>query len=229
MIRHLLRVSLAGAALLLAVHPAYSQDEVHQTALDRHLQRMDFAINGLGQFTTQVQGMNFNGVVPTQTPTIVTEKPGNTAGALITLRYTKSRWVGFEANYGYARYREAFASSAFTSLPVPITPQVNANEYSFGWVVHPGTVFGVQTFVSAGSGTIAFRPTKGGGEGLPEQGRQVYYWDGGAELPLFQSHFGLRLQFRQQLFLAPDFEENYLRIKKRALTTQPGFGFYVHF
>jgi len=224
LIRHLLRVSLAGAALLLAVHPSFAQD-----ALDRQLSHFDFAISGTGEFTRQVQGMNFNGTVATQTPSLVSAKPSNTLGTLVTLRYTKSRWVGLEANFGYARYTEAFSSPSFINFTQPLTPQVNADEYSFGWVVHPGKLFGIQTFVSAGSGTIAFRPTKGGGEGLPEQGRQVYYWDGGLEAPLFDSHFGVRAQFRQQYYLAPDFEENYLRIKQRTLTTQPSFGFYLHF
>lgn len=190
---------------------------------------MDFAINGLGEFTNTVQGTNYTGVVPTQTPSTVSAKPSTTVGALITLRYTKSRWVGLEANFDYARYTETFSSPAFVNFFQPLTPQVNADEYSFGYLVHPGTFYGIHTFASAGSGSIAFNPTKGGGEGLPHQARQVYYWEGGGEAPLFGSNFGVRVQFRQQYYLAPDFEENYLLIKKHALTTQPGFGFYLHF
>ena len=43
------------------------------------------------------------------------------------------------------------------------------------------------------------------------------------------SHFGLRAQFRQIFFLAPDFEQNYLTIKHRTTTFEPGVGFFIRF
>lgn len=223
MIRNAFRVSLAGATLLLLFPAciAHAQQDKPETGLERQLHRLDFGIVAAGSFTSAVTGTNFSGTTATQTPITLTEQPSNTVGALATIRYSKSPWVGLEFNYGYTRYTEAF--SAF------VTPQTNANEYSFGYLVHPGTLLGIQTFASAGSGTLAFRPTRGGGEGLPEQARQVYYWQAGGESLLFDSNFGLRASFRQELFLAPDFEENYLRIKKRAITTSPTVGFYYHF
>ncbi len=216
------RASLASAALLLLLsgHPANAQD-VHETALDRQLHRLDFGISAEGETTTTATGLNYSGIPAVQTPIQLSVQPSNTVGVLTTLRYTKSRWVGFEGNFGYFRYTEAF--SAF------VVPQTNADEYTLGYVVHPGTLFGFKTFVDGGSGSIAFRPTTGGGLGLPKQAREVYYYSAGGENTLFGSNFGLRISFRQSIYLAPDFEENYLRIKKRVLTTEPTLGFTYHF
>jgi opacity protein-like surface antigen len=219
---NVLRAPLVGAALLLLLsgRPANAQ-EPHETAFDRQMHHIDFAISGDGMFTTTATGTNYSGTTPTQTPIQLSVKPSNTLGALVTLRYTKSPWVGLEGNFGYARYTENY--TAF------VVPQTNADEYSFGYVVHPGTLFGLKTFASAGSGSIAFRPTNGGGLRLPNQARQVYYYDIGVENTLFNSNFGLRLQFRQSLYLAPDFGQNYLTIKQHVISTEPAFGFYYHF
>ncbi len=230
MIRNAFRASFAGAVLLL-LHPAcsvFAQQEKPQTAFQRHLDRIDFGISAVGALTSSATGTNFSGTTATQTPITLTEKPSTTVGAVINLRYIKSPWIGLEYNYNYARYTESFTSTVASCTPC-ITPQTNATEYSFGWVVHPGSFAGLDTFLSAGSGAVAFRPTRGGGEGLPEQARQIYYWQGGVEKLLFDSNFGMRVSFRQTMFLAPDFEENYLRIKQRAITTEPTIGFYYHF
>ena len=43
------------------------------------------------------------------------------------------------------------------------------------------------------------------------------------------SHFGVRLGFRQLIYLAPDFQQNYLTITRRTRTGEPNFGFFVRF
>jgi hypothetical protein len=57
----------------------------------------------------------------------------------------------------------------------------------------------------------------------------VYYYDGGLEDSLFTPHFGVRLQFRQVFFKAPDFGQNYLTIQQHTSTIEPGIGFYLKF
>ena len=61
------------------------------------------------------------------------------------------------------------------------------------------------------------------------QARAAYYYSIGAENTVFSSHFGVRAQFRQVFFLAPDFGQNYLTIKHRTSTFEPGFGFFLRF
>ena len=211
---------------------------VPQTALDRQLARVDFAVTGVGEFTKSVRGTNYLGIT-------FTEKPSNTLGALVTVRYTVKPLIGFEVNYGYVRYTEKFTNYN----PVPLDPanptgllnggdgylqgqgaQTNANEYTVGYAVHGPRLLGYRSFASGGVGAMEFTPTTYGGQSLPQQVRALYYYDVGLEgNVLGSSHFGLRAQLRQQFFTAPDFGQNYLTIRKTTFTTEPGIGFFVRF
>ena len=88
---------------------------------------------------------------------------------------------------------------------------------------------GITPFLGVGGGTIRFTPTRGGGQGLPQQYRAAYYYQAGLEDNFPNSHFGMRLAFRQSIYLAPDFLQNYLTITRRTTTTEPTVGFFVRF
>lgn len=201
-----------------------AQTTAPETPLDRQLARIDLGILGVGVFNQSSSGFaTVNGVPNTK----VTLSPGNTAGALVTLRYIVSPFVGFEGNYGYARYADTF--TPFGAQPFAAVQQ-NATEYTLGYVVHTRKEHhGVIPFVSGGLGTIAFRPTPGGGEALPKQARAAYYFSVGAETTVLSPHFGLRAQYRQVFFKAPDFETNYLTIQQHTTTYEPAFGFFLRF
>jgi outer membrane protein with beta-barrel domain len=194
--------------------------------LDKHLSRLDFAASGIGSFTKDVSGTNYLGVNFTQ-------HTGSTLGALITLRYTKSPYIGGEFNYSYARYTQNFRQPApgggTNDVYIVGGVQNNASEYSLGYVIHPPhEFFGTKPFIAVGAGSTAFRPTTNGGQGLRVQARATYYYAAGLEKEL-TPHFGLRAQFRQAFFKAPDFGENFLTIQKQTWTIEPGFGFVIHF
>ena len=209
------------------------------TPLQKQLQRVDFGVSGVAVFTNTATGV----VIPalsTNTGSTLAQTPSNTVGALVTLRYTLKPYLGIEGNFGYARYTENFSttkSACVNTSPDPLHPsctdiniglQTNALEYTLGYLVHPPEVFGLKTFASVGLGSTAFRPTIGGGLGIPAQARMTYYYSGGVEKELSE-HFGVRATFRQAFYLAPDFGQNYLTIKQRMITTEPGVGFYIHF
>ncbi len=212
---------LAISAFFLAAS-ASAQVTAPVTLLDRTLSHIDLGVSGTGQFTNTVTGTNYLGYM-------LTQQPSNTLGALVTIRYTRSPLVGLEFNYGYARYTQNFSYPPPQVSPIIGGAQTNATEYTLGYVAHTPKVFGIGTFVSGGAGSIAFRGTPGGGQGLPTQARAAYYYDAGVEDNIFSSHFGIRAQFRQVFFLAPDFGQNYLTIKQRQITTEPAVGFYIHF
>ena len=139
------------------------------------------------------------------------------------MRYIARPFVGFEGNYAYARYTESFNVQ-------PLGIQTTANEYTLGYVATPEhPIFGFQPYASAGLGSIQFKPTRGGGQGVPVQARAAYYYSVGLQQEYFSSHFGLRAGFRQVFFLAPDFLQNYLTIKKHTITSEPTIGFYFRF
>ena len=210
--------------LTAAGSTAKAQTTSQNPGLDRQLSRIDLAVTGVGVFNQSSHGVaTVNGLANTP----VNLSPGNTAGAVVTLRYVVSPFVGFEGNYGYARYTDTF--TPFGSQPSAGVQQ-NASEYTFGYVAHTRKqYFGVSPFASAGLGTMVFRPTPGGGEALPEQARAVYYFSIGAETTVLSPHFGIRAQYRQVFFKAPDFLTNYLTIQQRTTTYEPGVGFFLRF
>jgi hypothetical protein len=220
----LLLCSLAS----LAATTANAQESQHPT-LDRQLSRVDLAVSGVGTLNSSSSGTATVEAVPTT----VTLKPSNTVGILLTVRYTKSPFLGFEFNYDHARYDDTF--TPFGIRPPAGQPAVgagvqqNTSEYTAGYVAHIRPIFGVKPFASAGLGTLVFRPTAGGGEGLINQARAAYYYSVGAEQSVLSPHFGIRIQVRQVFFKAPDFEQNYLTIQQRTSTFEPGIGFFLHF
>jgi hypothetical protein len=154
----------------------------------------------------------------------VTQYGSNTVGVLAELRYIARPYIGFEFNYGQARYTEHYSVS-------PGEIQTKVQEYTFGYIATPPyPIFGLQPYLGAGAGATAFHPTAGGGEGAPEQARATYYYTLGVQKYLDDSqHFGFRAGFRQVFFLDPDFGQNYLTILKHSSTYEPQVGFYLHY
>lgn len=212
----------------LAAPAVHAQATTGNPALDRHLSRIDLGINGFGAITKSVSGTND---VPV--PVTVNQSASTTVGALVTIRYTKSPWIGGEFNYAYARYTENFTNttnSVVVNQYITGGAQTNANEYSFGYVAHPPRlILTAQPFIAIGAGTTAFRPTTGGGQRLPPQARMTYYYAVGAEKNVINDHFGFRIQLRQTFYKAPDFLTNYLRIQKQTFTIEPAAGFFLRF
>jgi hypothetical protein len=183
--------------------------------------------------------------------TLLKISPSGTAGELFTLRYIAKPFVGFEFNIGNARYTQNYAFtttttavSTYSNSAPPTTAitttypsllvggaQNTARELSLGYVAHLHKFYGVTPYAGAGFGTLHFTPTPGGGQGLPFQYRAVYYYNVGLETMFTGSadHIGVRLGFRQLIYLAPDFGQNYLTITRRAVTSEPTFGFFLRF
>ncbi len=215
-VRSLVLCLAASLTSLMATPAANAQASSGTSTLDRQLERVDFSINGVGSFTPDISGTNYLGQH-------LDIKTSSTLGALIQLRYTKSPWIGAEVNLGYARYTRDY-NLYFTG-----SVQSNTVEYTAGYVAHPPhPILGMQPFISAGGGLLYFHPTSGGGKGLPNQGAGTYYYSVGVEKMVLQ-HFGVRGQFRQLFYLAPDFYQNYLNVNQRTYTFEPGAGFYLHF
>lgn len=224
---------LLGPAFLLLfsslVVQSASAQATPQTATQRQLDRIDFAISAAGEITNSVSGVEERDA--NRTHSTLTIKPSTTVGELVTLRYTAKPYFGLEFNFGNARFTQNYT---FTPPPSPTIlvggAQAAARELTFGYIAHPrARPFGVQPFLGAGAGTIRFRPTTYGGQGLPYQYRAAYYYTLGVEDNFPDSHFGVRLGFRQLFYLAPDFQQNYLTILKRVRTSEPTVGFFVRF
>jgi hypothetical protein len=210
--------------LTAAGSTAKAQTASTNPALDKQLSRIDFGVLGVGVINKSSNGF---ATVNGHPNTAVNLNPSNTAGAVLSLRYTAKPLFGLEFNYAYARYNDLF--TPFGSQPNGGVQQ-NASEYTFGYVVHSKKqYFGWTPFASGGAGTTVFRPTPGGGLALPEQARATYYFSVGAETTVLSPHFGIRAQYRQVFFKAPDFLTNYLTIQQHTTSYEPGFGFFFRF
>jgi hypothetical protein len=200
-----------------------------QTPAQRQFERIDLAISASGEITNSVSGVEERDA--TRTRSVLTIKPSTTVGELLTLRYTAKPYLGLEFNFGNARFTQNYTFSPPPS-PTILTggAQASARELTFGYIAHPRSrPFGLQPFLGAGAGTIRFKPTPFGGQGLPQQYRAAYYYTLGVEGNFPDSHFGMRVGFRQLFYLAPDFLQNYLTIKQRVRTSEPTIGFFVRF
>ncbi len=238
------------AAFLFAslVAGAHAQTQsAPPTGFQKQLMKLDLSVQGVGIFNTTVSGP----IVPknasnycfyeggdSSNPTNcgsnnLTQHGSNTLGALVSIHYPAKPYFGLEFNYSYARYTENYSGPAVTGfLPNGSTlfqVQTKVNEYTFGYLITPPyTIFGLQPFASVGAGPMAFRPTPGGGQSLPEKARMTYYYSLGFSKDL-SPHFGLRAGFRELFFLDPDFGQNYLTILKHATTYEPTAGFTLRF
>ena len=222
------RIAILSGILTCTVAVFAQAPPAPPTPLERQLALVDLGIQGKGEFTTQVNGNNYLNQA-------VTLKPSDTLGALVTLRYTHSPYIGLEFNYGYARYTDNFNITNTAASPAAVTGfavgvQTTASEYTFGYLAHARRqYYGLTPFASVGAGSTAFRPTKAGGEGNLPQARATYYYSVGGDYPIYNDHFGLRATFRQSFENAPDYQQNYWRIYKHAIATEPAFGFYLRF
>jgi hypothetical protein len=227
--------------------------------LDKQLERIDFYVGAAGFLSNSVTGLEqrdaagssttttVGGITTTATTsgTTLRIKPSTSVSEIGTIRYTAKPWVGFEFNFVNSRYTQNMtftnttvtkASNSSTATTTTNNPpfllggaQNNVHELTLGYVAHLRKIYGFQPYVGVGGGTMQFRPTPGGGQGLPRQFRAVYYYDLGIEDNFPDSHFGMRLGFRQLVYLAPDFGQNFLTITRRERTSEPTIGFFVRF
>jgi hypothetical protein len=216
--------------LSLSAAQAIGQDAaVPLTPVEKQLSRIDFFIGAAGSLTSSVSGIEKRDANTTHTN--LTIGASGTVGELFTLRYVAKPLLGFEFNFGNARFTQNYTFVPLPSSNVTFSgAQTGVHELTLGYVAHlPYHPLGVQPYLGAGGGTMRFKPTPGGGEGLPEQYRAAYYYNLGVDDTFASNHFGVRLGFRQLIYLAPDFLQNYLTITRRVRTSEPTFGFYVRF
>jgi len=225
----LLVPALLLCLLSLAAVQAIGQEATPLTPFQKQLNRIDLAVSAAGIISTNVSGIEQRDASTTRNNLLIS--PSSTVGELITLRYVARPLAGFEFNFGNSRSTQNFT---FTPPLVPNllqSAQTGVRELTLGYVAHTPKLFGVQPYLGAGGGTISFKPTPNGGEGLPFQYRAAYYYNIGVEDTFTgsASHLGIRVGFRQLIYLAPDFQQNYLTITRRTVTSEPTFGLFLRF
>ena len=183
----------------------------------------DVALSLYGAFTGSTSG---NGV---------TQSPANQAGGMVELRHISNPLVGYEATYSYNRANQTYFAvcpgvppgSPFTcNVAVMQAVPANAHEITGDWVVSLG-VSNLRPFALAGVGMLMNVPS-GSQIGTSSSTRAVFVYGAGLDWGLLP-HLGLRLQYRGNLYKAPDLINSFQSTNNFLHTAEPMIGAYFRF
>jgi opacity protein-like surface antigen len=180
------------------------------------------------------------------------QSPANQAGGLFELRHTSNPIVGFEATYSFNRADQTYTSQpgacpAFGCTISKETVENNAHEVTADWVpsVHianfrPFGILGVGLLLDVPTNSTAtvFTTSPCGGITCPgptttttstsstsTSTKPVYVYGAGLDWGLIP-HIGLRLQYRGNLYSAPNVTKLFSSTDTFTHTAEPMIGLY---
>lgn len=175
------------------------------------LSRSEISVLGTGLFQRDTTG---NGI---------TQKTTEAGGFLGGYRYHLNRLFALEANYGYSRNSQIFATSGFNSRI-----QTNIHEVMGDLVVtSPVSILRLRPYALAGAGGLIFDPTRNvliAGAG--SQAKAAFVYGGGLDLHLLP-HIALRGEYRGFVFHAPSFGVTGFNTDKMTHLAQPAVGLVI--
>lgn len=151
----------------------------------------------------------------------------NAAGGMIEGRYIKSPLVGFEITYAFNPENQTISpttSNCGYECANPVTPlKVKANEVGLDWVF--SKKFGpLRPFAVGGLGFFISSPAKSTYE-VNTVVRPAYIAGGGVDWGILP-HLGVRVQFRDNFYKAPDLSAFYSSTGVFTHTMEPMAGLY---
>ena len=199
----------------------------------------DVALSFYGAFTGSTTG---NGV---------TQSPANQAGGMVELRHISNPLVGYEATYSYNRANQQYLRTVFA--PVCPTGQTNclinragtvannAHEITGDWIfslklanLRPFALAGGGLLVNAASsanlfGCYVMNPLCFISPASPQSSTTgVFVYGAGLDWGLLP-HLGLRLQYRGNVYKAPELIGAFQSTNSFTHTAEPMIGAYFRF
>jgi len=200
---------LTGAVIVAAVVVMAGRTAKAQTDL------------GASFYRTFTQSTTGNGTV---------QVPSDSYGAMIELRHISRPLLGYEISYGFNRANQSISPEAgqcgyfCSNPPYPIT--ATASDIALNWIA--SARFGrLQPFALAGVGFFIFVPTSSQYD-LNTIVRPSYSVGGGLDWDLAE-HLGLRVQFRDNFYKAPDIAGIYQPTGVFTQSAEPSAGAYYRF
>ncbi len=142
-------------------------------------------------------------------------------GGLASFRQTYRPWLGYELDYGFTRYSE------FYNKGFPV--QHNTHELTGALLLQtPTPYYGLQLFVTLGTGLMVIAPTSAGGNGQSTQLLPAFVYSVGVNHQVTQ-HIGIRVQYRALDYKAPNFNNVLIDSHRLRTTMEPGAGVYYRF
>jgi opacity protein-like surface antigen len=176
----------------------------------------DVALSVYGAFTGTTTG---NGTK---------QSPSNAAGGIVELRHIRNPIIGYEATYSYNRANQTYArdgaSCGLICNPVARDGvSANAHEITGDWVASL-RVGRLRPFALAGVGVLLDVPANSSST-TSTTTKPVYVYGGGVDWGLVP-HIGLRLQYRGNLYSAPNLTKLYTSTNAFTHTAEPMIGVY---
>jgi opacity protein-like surface antigen len=161
----------------------------------------------------------------------VAESPSNAAGGIFEVRHIKNPLVGYEATYSFNRANQTYDASGYAcpvaalpcSPPPPEPVSANAHEVTADWVASL-KLSNLRPFALAGVGALFNEPSSGQ-NGTTSDTKAVFVYGAGLDWGLLP-HLGLRLQYRGNLYKAPDLTTVYSSTGAFTHTAEPMIGVY---
>ncbi len=200
-------------ALLLAVVAALASGAAHA--------QTDVAVSLYGAFSGTTNGNN------------TTQSPANAAGGLLEVRHIAHPWLGYEGTYSFNRANQTYVVTNLLCpvgigpcLPTPTPVSANAHEVTGDWVASL-KISNLRPFALAGGGILFDAPVSG--QSLTSTAtKPVFVYGGGLDWGLLP-HLGLRLQYRGNLYKAPNLTTLFTSTGTFMHTAEPMIGAYFRF
>jgi opacity protein-like surface antigen len=180
------------------------------------LSRTDVALSIYGAFGGKTTGDG------------IQQSPSNAAGGIVEVRHISNPILGFEGTYSFNRANQVYSPQITCGLPcgsiTPATVSADAHELTADWV--PSVkIANLRPFGLVGVGLLLNQPASGQAD-TTSSNKPVFVYGAGLDWGLLP-HLGLRLQYRGNLFKAPDLTTLYGSSGAFTRTAEPMVGVYL--
>jgi len=189
------------------------------------------AVKSLAQ--TDVSASVYGAFSGTTTGDGVAQSPSNAAGGLIGLRHISNPVLGFEVTYSFNRANQVYNATEYAcpvgvvppcGTPPPAAVSADAHELTGDWV--PSLKIGnLRPFGLVGGGLLLNEPSSGQAN-TTSSTKPVFVYGAGLDWGLLP-HIGVRLQYRGNLYKAPDLTTLYGSSGAFTHTSEPMIGVYL--
>lgn len=187
-----------------------------QASAERTLSQTDLSLGIYGAFSGATTG---NGVM---------ESPSNAAGGIFEVRHIDNPLVGFEGTYSFNRANQVYSSTVSCGLPCgnvsPATISADAHELTADYLASL-KIANLRPFVLAGAGLLFNEPASGQAN-TTSSNKPVAVYGAGLDWGLLP-HIGVRLQYRGNLYKAPDLTKAFSSTGAFTHTAEPMIGVYL--
>jgi opacity protein-like surface antigen len=209
------RISLFLALLLLCAALGVTPAGAQAAAVDRGISNTDVALSIYGAFSGRTTGDG------------IQQSPANAAGGIVEVRHIVNPLIGFEGTYSFNRANQSYTPQVTCGLICgPITPatvSADAHEVTADYLASL-KIANLRPFALAGLGLLFNQPA-GTQANATSSNKPVYVYGAGLDWGLLP-HIGLRLQYRGNLYRAPDLTRLYGSSGAFVHTSEPMLGVY---